>query len=580
LQNAGKLPFIFSVACVNGKFMWTGGPCFAEAWLRATQGGQPTGAVATFMATVNLSWWPPMTAQDEFVNIVMDLPSQYGSVQPGIKRTIAGAMLNASQKMRLYHGSSGDSDYQSWCVFGDPTLMFRTKTPQAMTATHAPEISNTANSLSVTCVAGALAALSYIDDGGDVVILGSTIAESNNIAVINFTLPATPPESVKLAVTGFNKVTYLNDIPVTSTEPLPCEPPTLNVDVYDIGFGCGYSISWAPPESTIGLLGYYLYVNGVNIGSLILQGEVIGSQLDYGASITFQTSAIYEHCGESELTEGITVECTSPYQFCEPPVELTGNANGNTAHISWYQPINIDGVLIGYNIYQDNVKIGETVPSVQEYFDGGLANGTYIYKVSAMYEHCEESEFSDSQTVVISYPVLCEKPAQLAGTSNINNASLTWDEPINIDGILIGYNVYRDNIQIWETDSSEREYIDENLENGTFIYQVSAKYEHCEESELTEGVLVEIYIEGINEIQPDAYKIFPNPANNEITIQGEGIRQLEIHDVTGKILFSHPLISSSSLQKINISHLASGVYLIKIYPESNDPIVKRLVIIK
>jgi len=43
LTNVNELPFIVSVACVNGDF--DGSTCFAEKWLRATHNGQPTGAV-------------------------------------------------------------------------------------------------------------------------------------------------------------------------------------------------------------------------------------------------------------------------------------------------------------------------------------------------------------------------------------------------------------------------------------------------------------------------------------------------------------------------------------------------------
>lgn len=43
LTNAGKLPYGWSVACINGAFR--GQTCFAEAWLRAEDNGAPTGAV-------------------------------------------------------------------------------------------------------------------------------------------------------------------------------------------------------------------------------------------------------------------------------------------------------------------------------------------------------------------------------------------------------------------------------------------------------------------------------------------------------------------------------------------------------
>ena len=56
LTNTDVHPFFWSVACVNGDF--TGVTCFAETWLRATHSetGQPTGAIATLMSTINQSW--------------------------------------------------------------------------------------------------------------------------------------------------------------------------------------------------------------------------------------------------------------------------------------------------------------------------------------------------------------------------------------------------------------------------------------------------------------------------------------------------------------------------------------------
>ncbi|MCL2168182.1 MAG: C25 family cysteine peptidase, partial [Lentimicrobiaceae bacterium] len=217
LQNARKLPYIFSVACNNGEFgPWqynsSNAVCFAEAWLRASQSGQPTGAIAFFGATISISWQEPQTAQDEFVNICLDLPSPYSGTQPGIKRTIAGAMLNASQKMIMVHNNSdAKACFNSWIVFGDPTLNFRTKTPQEMAISHQSALLIGMNSLSVTCDAeGAVAALTCIEND-EVVILG-TATVTNGTAEINFDSSTLAPMDLILTVTGFNKVTYMSEI--------------------------------------------------------------------------------------------------------------------------------------------------------------------------------------------------------------------------------------------------------------------------------------------------------------------------------------------------------------------------------
>jgi len=223
LTNVGKLPYIFSVACLTGKFTKDNFPppyCLAEAWMRATHNNVPTGAVATFNATIEISAIPTMTAQDEFNYLCLDLATPYGQ-SAGIKRTFAGATLNATQKMLIRHGhnfSGTDerfvADFNSWLVFGDPTLMIRTKTPQEMHISHSC-ISQGMNSLIVTCdTEGALATVSYIDSNNDVIILGSATVV-NGVAAIVFNTPITSLMKPTLAVTGFNKVTYISTLPLT-----------------------------------------------------------------------------------------------------------------------------------------------------------------------------------------------------------------------------------------------------------------------------------------------------------------------------------------------------------------------------
>jgi hypothetical protein len=110
LTNDNMLPFICSVACVNGEF--DGQTCFAEAWLRATNGGVPTGAIAAYMSSINQSWDPPMDAQDEFVD--MYVAEAYSSV---------GTLFFAgSCHMMDEYGSGGVDMFETWHIFGDPSL--------------------------------------------------------------------------------------------------------------------------------------------------------------------------------------------------------------------------------------------------------------------------------------------------------------------------------------------------------------------------------------------------------------------------------------------------------------------------
>jgi hypothetical protein len=110
LVNDNMLPFIVSVACVNGQF--AGYTCFAEAWLRATNGTEPTGAIGMYASSIDQSWAPPMCAQDETVDLLC--AEAYFSF---------GALCFAgSCQMMDEYGSAGIQMFDTWHVFGDPSV--------------------------------------------------------------------------------------------------------------------------------------------------------------------------------------------------------------------------------------------------------------------------------------------------------------------------------------------------------------------------------------------------------------------------------------------------------------------------
>lgn len=71
LTNDNMLPFIVSVACVNGNFVSQ--TCFAKAWLRSVNENTnaPAGAIGMYASSVNQSWAPPMRAQDEVTDLLI-----------------------------------------------------------------------------------------------------------------------------------------------------------------------------------------------------------------------------------------------------------------------------------------------------------------------------------------------------------------------------------------------------------------------------------------------------------------------------------------------------------------------------
>ncbi len=143
LDNAGKLPFIISVACQNGDYV--GRTCFAEEWLRAERNGSPVGAVGALMSTINQPWISPMYAQDR---MMQHLTGTNGSFQ---SETLGGIIFNGIADMLDHY-----NDYEvsrTWVLFGDPTLRVRTSAPQTLDVTHASQISAGLSSVDFTSLA-------------------------------------------------------------------------------------------------------------------------------------------------------------------------------------------------------------------------------------------------------------------------------------------------------------------------------------------------------------------------------------------------------------------------------------------
>lgn len=200
LTNTEVLPFIWAVACVNGNFV--GGTCFAEAWLRAEHNGEPSGAIATMMSTINQSWNPPMEGQDAMNDILVE------SFEDNIKRTFAGISFNGCMQMNDEYGSAGDDMTDTWLCFGDPSLLVRTAQPAVISVTHNPTVFLGSTEFSVNANSeGARVVLSL--DGE---MIASAIVEGG-IANLSFDALSNVG-MLNLAVLGFNAIPYLTEVEI------------------------------------------------------------------------------------------------------------------------------------------------------------------------------------------------------------------------------------------------------------------------------------------------------------------------------------------------------------------------------
>jgi len=205
LENDYKLPFITSVACVVGNFVTN--TCFAEAWLRATNGDAPTGAIAFYGSTINQSWDPPMRAEDHVIDLLVGW-NYYTDEAIDQKFSAGGLYFNGSCNMMDVYGGSGTNEFKHWTIFGDASLQVRTDTPEMMDVINQPTLFIGVNNYDVNVgFENALACISYENE-----ILGSGYTDETGAVSLDLeNIPAVPTD-LTLTITAPNKVTYIEAI--------------------------------------------------------------------------------------------------------------------------------------------------------------------------------------------------------------------------------------------------------------------------------------------------------------------------------------------------------------------------------
>ena len=267
LTNDYKLPYIISVACLNGKYDRSG-DCFAEAWMRATNNsnGNPTGAIGGMFSYISQPWQPPMYGQDEMVDILVELQSS------NIRHTMGGVSANGNMAV-LDLGANQNANkgtYNTWILYGDPTLTLRNAVPTDMGVTHASSMSTSATNFTVNATNGN-GALATLTRNGE--IIGSATI-NNGTCNITFAAPGTTGTAT-LTVFGYNKITYIATINITgggtqyynvSVMANPTNGGTVSGDgAYQLGQSCTVT---ATPNAG------YTFVNWMENGNVVSTNAV------------------------------------------------------------------------------------------------------------------------------------------------------------------------------------------------------------------------------------------------------------------------------------------------------------------
>ncbi len=398
LTNDYKLPYIISVACLNGKYDHSS-PCFAEAWMRATNNanGNPTGAIGGMFSYIEQPWTPPQDGQDEMVDILVE------SYSNNIRHTMGGVSINGNMKV-LDMGPNNNANkgtYNTWILYGDPTLTLRNATPAVMDVTAASTMRGDDTSFAVMAAnaEGALATLTFQGE-----ILGSAVIE-NGAANITFPAPGTTGTAT-LTVFGYNKKTYITSVEITDG---PTPSPLLVIAVAtpeeltlgetttltaNVSGGTGtYTYEWTPAETVTDPTAASTTATPTEAGEVIYVVTVSDGEQTASADVTVL------------VNNPQPVVCPGPDNFSGTDY-VDGDEIG--ARLSW-DAVDYEYTLDRYEIYRsddgisfDMVQRIVNTPSITHYevMDPVKSVGIYPYRIIAFYQNNCESDYIEIEVEV------------------------------------------------------------------------------------------------------------------------------------------------------------------------------------
>jgi len=108
-----------------------------------------------------------------------------------------------------------------------------------------------------------------------------------------------------------------------------------------------------------------------------------------------------------------------------------------------------------------------------------------------------------------------------------------------------------------------------NLTEGTYMAMLTVSGEELESKSIQ--ITYDATGTGMDDVVANQFSIFPNPAKNDIFIQSKlQIEKVEICTLTGTLI----ILENNFNEKISVSALQHGVYLLKVYTNKGVTISK------
>ncbi len=174
------------------------------------------------------------------------------------------------------------------------------------------------------------------------------------------------------------------------------------------------------------------------------------------------------------------------------------------------------------------------------------------------------------EEVVVSCNPVRDLEAETGG--DVSQVYLHWTEPEpGSTGNLLGYLIQK-NGELLQEFLEIPEYVDFEVEFfQTYEYVVIAVFDdNCESA--CAPLSIEVIPDAVTEYSKEA-KVYPNPAQNMLHVEGAGLTEVEVFNIMGQSVLN----INENFEAIGISHLQNGVYFIRIKNTEGEKTVKLVV---
>ena len=342
-------------------------------------------------------------------------------------------------------------------------------------------------------------------------------------------------------------------------------------------------LTWNAPG--VGNIAELIYDNDVATGAYSYEGYTMATHMSPAGSCKVLSLKYYTTIEAGDNTFNANVY---GWDGAQPATDLAYTELATAVDEAWFevdvstQDIFFDGdFVVGFGSINATTYVG---------YDTDFNNGrswdfdndalweswteAYLIRAIVEYENGVIAEIGNVDSEVI---INLERSANSIHPTDYSG--ITTVDPIeNMFGgtrALLGYNVYRDDVQINAALVEVTEYNDPEPSIATHNYFVTAVYDGGESDPSN---VVTVVVTDVLEVSTNTVSIYPNPNNGIFTIElkEDAIIDVYISDITGKEIYSNTL---SRTERINVLGMQKGLYLVRLHDKtSNEVTIKKIIV--